>query len=142
MLVFPILLALIIFGSLLVITILSWVCVIRFDLDELGAFIATYLTVFGLLFVVLAIIPFNAKYWFITPTTGTISQVENKLVINDGDSTSLTGQFVVTLKGDKEAVILTDPRVQTYKVGDEINLNCSYGWVYGGLDKKFCDILG
>lgn len=98
--------------------------------------------IFSLITLAITLAPFNSKYWVLTAETATISSIESKVVTSGGEDTNLTSQFVLTLKDDEEAVVLTDPRIQTYEVGDTINLNCSYEWVYGGLDIKNCKILG
>jgi hypothetical protein len=85
--------------------------------------------------------PFAPKFWVYTAQTSTISSIENKVVTSADDSTSLTSEFVLVLEGDTVPVVLTDSRIQTYEAGDTINLNCSYQWVYAGMEVKNCKIV-
>lgn len=113
-----------------------------YNFMTLHLIIASVVLGVSLLILAISAAPFNSKFWSYTAQTSTISSVENKVVTSGNDSTSLTSEFVLTLEDDNEAVVLTDSRIQTYEAGDTINLNCSYGWVYGGMDVKNCKILG
>lgn len=97
----------------------------------------------ALVMLIMTALPFNSKFWVYTAETSTISSIENKVVTSgDNDSTSLTSEFVLMLEGDTVPVVLTDSRIQTYEAGDTISLNCSYEWVYAGMEVKNCKILG
>jgi hypothetical protein len=106
----------------------------RFEIPLISTSVPVGVMVLALL---IALIPFNSKYWFITPESGTVTNIQTQTVLTDEDATQLTPQFVVTLDEDTE-VIMNDPRIQNVKVGDELNLNCSWEFVYAGADKQNC----
>lgn len=91
----------------------------------------------GILVSVIALVPFNSKYWTITDQAGTVTNVKTLTVLTDSDDAQLTANFVVTLN-DKQQVIMDDPRVQNVKVGDKLNLKCTWEWSYAGKDKQNC----
>jgi hypothetical protein len=106
----------------------------RFEMPLISTVLPVGLMLFALL---IALIPFNTKYWFITSESGTVTNIQTQTVLTDEDATQLTPQFVVTLNEDTE-VIMDDPRIQNVKVGDKLNLNCSWEFVYAGADKQNC----
>jgi len=91
----------------------------------------------GILVSAIALVPFNPKYWTITDQAGTVTNVKTLTVLTDSDDAQLTANFVVTLN-DKQQVIMDDPRVQNVKVGDKLDLKCTWEWSYAGKDKQNC----
>jgi hypothetical protein len=81
--------------------------------------------------------PFNSKYWMITPESGTVTSVQTQTVLTSSEATQLTPRFVVTIDDDLE-VIMDDPRIRNVEVGDSINVNCTYEYIYAGTDKRNC----
>lgn len=142
MLILPIVICLSILGILAALTIISFIAYIFFDTDGFGALFFFGLTILAAIALAVTAVPFDSKYWYVTPTNGTISNIESKMVLASEGSTELAGKFVITLEDDGEAVIISDPRIQNYEVGDKLELNCSYGWSYSGLDTKNCSLLG
>jgi hypothetical protein len=99
--------------------------------------IAAVIAGIGLVGTLIALVPFNSKYWTITDQAGTVTSVKTLTVVTDSDEAQLSANFVVTLDG-KQEVIMDDPRVQNVKVGDDVDLKCTWEWVYAGKDKQNC----
>jgi flagellar basal body-associated protein FliL len=99
--------------------------------------IAAVIAGIGLLGTLITLVPFNSKYWTVTDQAGTVTSVKTLTVITDSDDAQLSANFVVTLDG-KQEVIMDDPRVQNVQVGDDVNLKCTWEWVYAGKDKQNC----
>lgn len=142
MLILPIVICLVVLGILAALTVLSFLIRVFFDTSGFAAVFLFSLTIMTAIAVVITAVPFDSKYWYITHTNGTISDIENKMGLTSKGSATFSGQFVITLEGDNEVVIISDPRIQNYEVGDKLELNCSYGWSYSGLDTKNCELLG
>lgn len=108
--------------------------------DHEGSFflaIASFGAGLALFISIIALVPFNPKYWTITDQAGTVTSVKTLTVVTDSDDAQLSANFVVTLD-DKQQVIMDDPRVQNVKVGDNVDLKCTWEWVYAGKDKQNC----
>ena len=106
-----------------------------------AAAIFGFMTAFTLVALVVSLIPFNAKYWTYETRSGTIETIDVRAAISDSETT-LTGEYAVILNDDKEVLIATDPRLQTYKVGDKVEFICGWEWVYAGSDKLNCNLNG
>ena len=91
------------------------------------------------LLLVAALFPFNPKYWFLSDVDGTVTGLQTQTVITDTGETQLTSESVLTLD-DKTEVVVADPRIQNVQVGEEIQLSCSYEFIYGGSDLLKCNI--
>jgi hypothetical protein len=97
------------------------------------------ITALALVGLLIALIPFNSKYWFIEAESGKVTSIKTQTVLAYEDATQLTPRFVLTLD-DKVEVITEDPRIQNVEVGDNLDLNCTWEFVYGGKDLQNCII--
>jgi len=92
----------------------------------------------GLAFVALVIclVPFQPKYWVLTEHNGSIATISNRFVDGTGDITEST--YTLTLDGEDTPLVVSDSRITGLKVGQQVSLTCSLGWVYGGADVTNC----
>lgn len=104
-----------------------------------GWFIVSVLTwVIGgitLICAVCALIPFNAKYWNLYETSGTVQSVSNRFVDASGD---LTRGYLIELDNGQQ-MVLSDSRVLNLE-GKKASFTCSYEWVYQSQDRLNCTI--
>jgi len=84
----------------------------------------------------IALVPFAPKYWVLTEHNGTIATLSNRFVGGTGDVTNTT--YTLTLDGEDTPLVVDDSRVTGLKVGQDVSLTCSLGWVYGGADRANC----
>ena len=86
---------------------------------------------------VVCLIPFQPHYWFYEEHAGQIESISNRFLDASGDLSA--GTYVLSVGG--ESLVVEDPRVLNYAVGDDIALNCLPIWVYGAADRIYCNIL-
>lgn len=92
---------------------------------------------FALIALIATLIPFNSKYWFIENYAGTVASVEARTA-TDTSGDNLTTQFALTLEGDGQVFLSEDARFLQVEPGDEVDLSCTWEWVYGAGDKLHC----
>lgn len=92
----------------------------------------------AVLAIIIALIPFNPKYWVLTSYEGTIDTLSSQTVIESKD---LTPRYVVTLEGIDEQMITTDPRIMLFEEGEQIEFICGWEWVYGGAERLNCNVV-
>lgn len=102
----------------------------------------TILAAVSALFLVLAMIPFNAKYMTITQYHGTIASINTSTaVVRDGsDNGTITPSYLVKMDDDKNQYTSTDIRLLGYHKGDDIRLACTWTWHYGAADQLTCTV--
>jgi hypothetical protein len=84
---------------------------------------------------------FNPKFWTYTEYDGTIQTIKSQVIQNsDKKDSNITGEFAIILNGKEDIFTSEDSRLQTYEAGDQINLICSWQWVYAGSDKLNCSL--
>lgn len=86
---------------------------------------------------VICLIPFQPHYWFYEEHAGQIESISNRFIDASGDLSA--GTYVLSVGG--ASLVVEDPRVLNYAVGDDISLNCLPTWVYGAADRIYCNIL-
>lgn len=92
--------------------------------------------VFAIVYV-LMLIPFDSKYHVYFKLSGTVESVTNTL--DGGGDGERTLTPVVKLSGYSDPIQMDNPRIVTLK-GREVDLICSYDWVWQGLDVTNCNI--
>lgn len=89
---------------------------------------------------VLALIPFNSKYWAITHPAGTITSTTYQGgVVIDGDSGTV---YVLHLDGKPTPYVLNDDKATSLKRGEHVTLACTVQWNYSAADTNNCLIAG
>lgn len=94
------------------------------------------LTAVALVVMVLALIPFQSRYWKWYAVPAHVTAVSNTLRDASGD---LTTTPVVTAQGIAQPLIVDDPRIVTM-TGHDITLSCSPQWHYRAADTIYCRI--
>lgn len=82
-------------------------------------------------------IPFDSKYHVMYKLSGTVDSVTNTLDSGGNGNRTLTP--VVNLSGYPDPIQMSDSRIVTLK-GHPVELICTIGWVYQGLDVTHCNI--
>lgn len=102
----------------------------------------TILAAISVLFLVLVMIPFNAKYMTITQYHGTIASINTSTaVVQDGlDDGTITPSYLVRMDNDNNQYTSTDIRLLGYHKGDDIRLACTWAWHYGAADQLTCTV--
>ena len=102
----------------------------------------TGLAAISALLLVLAMIPFNAKYMTITQYHGTIASINTSTaVVHDGsDNGIITPSYLVKMDNDNNQYTSTDIRLLGYHKGDDIRLACTWEWHYGAADQLTCTV--
>lgn len=113
---------------------------LTYSKDDLPSFyVRAISTVFAMLAafaLIIALVPFNPSYWFLTQEGGTVATISNRFVEGTGDVSGQT--YTMTLEGDATPRVITDSRVLGLATGDHVDLTCSLEWVYGGADRSNC----
>jgi type VI protein secretion system component VasK len=81
--------------------------------------------------------PYNAEYHQWRTESGTITQVDSRLI---GQNKSTTQRFVVTLDGDRQRSC-DDTRCAELRVGDDVTLSCKRAWQYSGSHGYDCNFV-
>jgi hypothetical protein len=95
---------------------------------------------FSAIFAIISIVqlvPFDSKYHVLFKLSGTVESVTNTL--DGGGDGERTTTPVVKLSGYSDPIQMDNPRIVTLK-GKEVDLVCSYKWVWQGLDITNCNI--
>jgi hypothetical protein len=110
----------------------------RDELYTVARLATAVLAGFFLIIMLIALAPFNPKYWFITAESGEVTRIETQSSIDgSGSSTQISANVVLTLDSGK-ILVLDDARALNFEVGNDVNLRCQTHWVYGGADKITC----
>lgn len=119
------------------------VCVHRADSYDVGLF--RMLGIGSLVAAVLVAViaawgfyPYHAEYHQWTVTSGTVTEVNSRLIGKDGGGS--TQRFVVNIKGVGDRGC-DDTRCATVKVGDVLTLTCKREWQFAGTDGYGCNFV-
>lgn len=109
---------------------------------NISKWLMTILTAVSALILIIAMVPFNAKYMTITQYHGTIASIgTSTAVVQDGsDNGTITPSYLVKLDNDNNQYTSTDIRLLGYHKGDDIKLACTWAWHYGAADQLTCTV--
>jgi hypothetical protein len=103
----------------------------------IGSLVLTVLLIAG---TVIGMYPYQAEYHQWRTESGTVTQVDSRLV-SAGDSGGSNERFVVVLDGDRQRSC-DDTRCAQVEIGDLLTLSCKRSWQYSGTDGWDCNYVG
>lgn len=110
-----------------------------FALEVFGSTLGGLLVVIFLILSITYLIPFQAQYFQYYKVSGTITTVSSAyLQSGSGDEGGTNTKYSLRLNDSRVVLTSTDARIGSFKVGEKINLTCTYSWVYQGQKTIDC----
>jgi len=89
--------------------------------------------------ILISLIPFQPKFWFVHSEAGTITEIDSR---SASDGSNLITDFAIKLDSVEDVLISNDPRFLQVEKGDSVDLICTWEWVPYGKDIYNCQLGG
>lgn len=94
----------------------------------------------ALVLLVIGLYPFDSQYHKWTTKTGTVAEVNRRMIANSDDG-GTDQKFVIRFTSGTQEYGCNDTRCALVKKGDKVQLSCKRVWQYSGTDGWDCNYL-